>query len=369
MGILVPFRPPAWEEDGRYEELYERHSQCDAGQCLHREGRQQAEESGPQGTARAVRPRHQQPARSGGILRLRYTLQLGAGCGQAQHKQPGRIRVILGLHYTLHIRVGLGHLPNQQPGQIRVVFYLRLLRAAPRQDGQGQSDGQDAPGYSAGHNILTAGPEHPAGRAVGQPQQRHHSPAPCRIKVPPNLNGAGRSHFSSLPSSSVAFLGGWFRGGHRRGSVLTSCWQDLPQTWRAPCPRASGLAGLRRPAGLRRSQGRVLGAAEPGKSRASFAGQEQFAVLVTGCPCSTLAFWPCSLGSPGPRGLGGSCRAPLARMAHSPRAQGERASHVQPLAVEHSTSLPALPQAPRPRGGALRTPGASGTRRAAGPGP
>ncbi|XP_067159731.1 PHD finger protein 7-like [Apteryx mantelli] len=40
-------QPPAWEEDGRYEELYERHSQCDAGQCLHREGRQQAEESGP----------------------------------------------------------------------------------------------------------------------------------------------------------------------------------------------------------------------------------------------------------------------------------------------------------------------------------
>ncbi|XP_064374626.1 PHD finger protein 7-like [Dromaius novaehollandiae] len=47
MGIFVPFRPPAWEETGQYEELYERHSQCDAGQCLYREGRQQAQESGP----------------------------------------------------------------------------------------------------------------------------------------------------------------------------------------------------------------------------------------------------------------------------------------------------------------------------------
>ncbi|XP_064374803.1 PHD finger protein 7-like isoform X1 [Dromaius novaehollandiae] len=47
MGIYVLFRPPAWEETGQYEELYERHSQCDAGQCLYREGRQQAQESGP----------------------------------------------------------------------------------------------------------------------------------------------------------------------------------------------------------------------------------------------------------------------------------------------------------------------------------
>ncbi|XP_064374593.1 PHD finger protein 7-like [Dromaius novaehollandiae] len=47
MGIFVLFRPPAWEETGQYEELSERHSQCDAGQCLYQEGRQQAQESGP----------------------------------------------------------------------------------------------------------------------------------------------------------------------------------------------------------------------------------------------------------------------------------------------------------------------------------
>ncbi|XP_062423590.1 PHD finger protein 7-like [Rhea pennata] len=47
MGILVPFRTPAWEEEGRYEELYERHNQCDAGRCLYRQGRERAEESGP----------------------------------------------------------------------------------------------------------------------------------------------------------------------------------------------------------------------------------------------------------------------------------------------------------------------------------
>uniref|UniRef100_A0A8B9S4T4 PHD finger protein 7 n=1 Tax=Apteryx owenii TaxID=8824 RepID=A0A8B9S4T4_APTOW len=47
MGILVPIRTPAWEEDGGYEELYQRHSRCDASQCLSRQGREQAEERGP----------------------------------------------------------------------------------------------------------------------------------------------------------------------------------------------------------------------------------------------------------------------------------------------------------------------------------
>ncbi|XP_064361563.1 uncharacterized protein LOC135327376 [Dromaius novaehollandiae] len=47
MGILVPSRTPAWEEDTGCEELYQRHSWCDASQCLSRQGRQQAEERGP----------------------------------------------------------------------------------------------------------------------------------------------------------------------------------------------------------------------------------------------------------------------------------------------------------------------------------
>ncbi|XP_068763599.1 PHD finger protein 7-like [Struthio camelus] len=47
MGIMVPFRLPTWEEDGHFDELYERHSRCDAGRCLYRRGREQAEESGP----------------------------------------------------------------------------------------------------------------------------------------------------------------------------------------------------------------------------------------------------------------------------------------------------------------------------------
>ncbi|NXG31973.1 PHF7 protein, partial [Dromaius novaehollandiae] len=38
---------PAWEEDTGCEELYQRHSWCDASQCLSRQGRQQAEERGP----------------------------------------------------------------------------------------------------------------------------------------------------------------------------------------------------------------------------------------------------------------------------------------------------------------------------------
>ncbi|KFW07469.1 G2/M phase-specific E3 ubiquitin-protein ligase, partial [Eurypyga helias] len=34
MGIRIPFRAPSWEENGAYEQLYERHSRCDACQCL-----------------------------------------------------------------------------------------------------------------------------------------------------------------------------------------------------------------------------------------------------------------------------------------------------------------------------------------------
>ncbi|NXA33545.1 PHF7 protein, partial [Eudromia elegans] len=47
MGILIPMRTPAWEEEGAYEELYERHSRCDASRCLSRQGRQHAEDTGP----------------------------------------------------------------------------------------------------------------------------------------------------------------------------------------------------------------------------------------------------------------------------------------------------------------------------------
>ncbi|NWY04976.1 PHF7 protein, partial [Nothoprocta ornata] len=47
MGIHVPFRTPAWEEDGRYDDMDYRHSQCDAERCLFHGGRQQVEQSGP----------------------------------------------------------------------------------------------------------------------------------------------------------------------------------------------------------------------------------------------------------------------------------------------------------------------------------
>ncbi|NWV06379.1 PHF7 protein, partial [Ptilonorhynchus violaceus] len=47
MGIRIPRRGPSWEEDGAYEQLYERHSHCDASECLFPEGREDAEEEGP----------------------------------------------------------------------------------------------------------------------------------------------------------------------------------------------------------------------------------------------------------------------------------------------------------------------------------
>ncbi|XP_042655802.1 PHD finger protein 7-like [Tyto alba] len=47
MGIRIPKRIPSGEDDSAYEELYERHSRCDARECLCPGGRQHAEEQGP----------------------------------------------------------------------------------------------------------------------------------------------------------------------------------------------------------------------------------------------------------------------------------------------------------------------------------
>ncbi|NWX84631.1 PHF7 protein, partial [Nothoprocta pentlandii] len=47
MGIRVPVRDAAWEADGAFEDLYQRHNQCDADRCLCAGGRERAEEAGP----------------------------------------------------------------------------------------------------------------------------------------------------------------------------------------------------------------------------------------------------------------------------------------------------------------------------------
>ncbi|KGL73430.1 PHD finger protein 7, partial [Tinamus guttatus] len=47
MGIRIPIREPAWEANSAFDELYERHNQCNASQCLCPGGREQAEEAGP----------------------------------------------------------------------------------------------------------------------------------------------------------------------------------------------------------------------------------------------------------------------------------------------------------------------------------
>ncbi|NXS79795.1 G2E3 ligase, partial [Erpornis zantholeuca] len=47
MGIRIPFRLPTWEDDDAFAELGERHSRCNATECLCPGGREEAEEHGP----------------------------------------------------------------------------------------------------------------------------------------------------------------------------------------------------------------------------------------------------------------------------------------------------------------------------------
>uniref|UniRef100_A0A8C8VLF4 G2/M phase-specific E3 ubiquitin-protein ligase n=1 Tax=Pelusios castaneus TaxID=367368 RepID=A0A8C8VLF4_9SAUR len=47
MGIKIPDRDAAWEEDGAFSDQYHRHSRCDASCCLHAGGREQSTEDGP----------------------------------------------------------------------------------------------------------------------------------------------------------------------------------------------------------------------------------------------------------------------------------------------------------------------------------
>ncbi|XP_049682999.1 PHD finger protein 7-like [Accipiter gentilis] len=47
MGIRIPLRLPSWENRRAYAELGERHSRCDARECLCPRGREQAEQEGP----------------------------------------------------------------------------------------------------------------------------------------------------------------------------------------------------------------------------------------------------------------------------------------------------------------------------------
>uniref|UniRef100_A0A8B9TMT8 PHF7/G2E3-like PHD zinc finger domain-containing protein n=1 Tax=Anas platyrhynchos TaxID=8839 RepID=A0A8B9TMT8_ANAPL len=46
LGIKIPDRDAAWEEDGAFEEHYQRHRSCDASQCLCPVGREQSEDTG-----------------------------------------------------------------------------------------------------------------------------------------------------------------------------------------------------------------------------------------------------------------------------------------------------------------------------------
>uniref|UniRef100_A0A452HL14 PHD finger protein 7 n=1 Tax=Gopherus agassizii TaxID=38772 RepID=A0A452HL14_9SAUR len=47
MGIKIPDRDAAWEEDGAFSDQYHRHSHCDASCCLYVGGREQFADNGP----------------------------------------------------------------------------------------------------------------------------------------------------------------------------------------------------------------------------------------------------------------------------------------------------------------------------------
>ncbi|KFQ35255.1 PHD finger protein 7, partial [Merops nubicus] len=47
LGIQIPFRRPAWEDNDAFAALGERHNRCDARECLCPGGREQAEGEGP----------------------------------------------------------------------------------------------------------------------------------------------------------------------------------------------------------------------------------------------------------------------------------------------------------------------------------
>nr|XP_041573824.1 PHD finger protein 7-like [Taeniopygia guttata] len=47
MGIRTPFRLPTWEDNNAFVDLRERHSRCNARDCLYPGGREEAEEEGP----------------------------------------------------------------------------------------------------------------------------------------------------------------------------------------------------------------------------------------------------------------------------------------------------------------------------------
>ncbi|XP_064289356.1 PHD finger protein 7-like [Passer domesticus] len=47
MGIRIPFRHPTWEENNAFAYLGERHSMCNARECLYPGGREEAEQQGP----------------------------------------------------------------------------------------------------------------------------------------------------------------------------------------------------------------------------------------------------------------------------------------------------------------------------------
>ncbi|KAM7041051.1 PHD finger protein 7-like [Acridotheres tristis] len=49
MGIRVPLRLPTWEDNDAFADLGERHSQCNARECLYPGGREEAEEEGIRG--------------------------------------------------------------------------------------------------------------------------------------------------------------------------------------------------------------------------------------------------------------------------------------------------------------------------------
>ncbi|XP_065525233.1 PHD finger protein 7-like [Lathamus discolor] len=62
MGIRIPVRQASWEDNNAYAELYQRHTRCDATECLCPGGRGVAEPDGLQCQVRACWSKHCRPS-------------------------------------------------------------------------------------------------------------------------------------------------------------------------------------------------------------------------------------------------------------------------------------------------------------------